>query len=330
MSHRPISPPRASPTPGIERIRLGTELALHNRRFRVALIALGAMTIVFGRTVPACAWPSQRIIALAPSVTETLFAIGAGAELVGVSQYCDFPPAVLKLPKVGSFLTPNVEEIVGLRPGLIVGLQTSANEREIRALESMGYPVLLISDDSLQGIEHGIESIGERTGHVRQARDVLNSLHARMNEVTKRLRGSPARRVLMVVGHDPLVAVGGGYLNQLLGMANCVNIAGGLGAEWPRISLEYIIAAAPDVILDGQMGSDPETPSGFWSRYPNIPAVRNHRICGYDQNAVLRPGPQIGETLQILASLTHPEAFAAKPAARSDAAMAGTESAHPR
>jgi len=100
-------------------------------------------------------------------------------------------------------------------------------------------------------------------------------------------------------------------------MADCVNIAAGLGTEWPRVSLEYIIAAAPDVILDGQMGSDPETPAGFWSRFPNIPAVRNHRICGYDQNAVLRPGPGVGGTLQILASLTHPEAFAASSNARS-------------
>lgn len=273
--------------------------------------ALGVLIAVLCGTRPALASPGQRIISLAPSVTETLFSIGAGSEVVGVSQYCDYPPAALKLPRVGSFLTPNVEQIVGLRPGLIIGLETSANEREIRALESMGFPVLLISDDSLEGIESGIEQIGDRSGHIRQAREVLKSLGTQMNEVKSRLQGVSTRKVLMVVGHDPLVAVGGGYLNQLLGMADCVNIAAGLGAEWPRVSLEYIIAAAPDVILDGQMGSDPESPSGFWSRYPNIPAVRNHRIFGYDQNAMLRPGPRVGGTLQILAGLTHPEVFAA-------------------
>jgi len=292
-------------------------VALRHRGIRGLVVALGATIAILGKPVPARAWPGQRIVALAPSVTETLFAIGAGPEVVGVSQYCDYPPAVLKLPKVGTFVTPNVEEIVGLRPGLIVGLETSANEREIRALGSMGYPVLLISDDSLEGIEDGIKKIGAGTGHVRQAEEVLKSLRARLKEVAGRLRGTPTRKVLMVVGHDPLVAVGGGYLNQLLSMADCVNIAAGLGTEWPRVSLEYIIAAAPDVILDGQMGSDPETPAGFWSRFPNIPAVRNHRICGYDQNAVLRPGPGVGGTLQILASLTHPEAFAASSNARS-------------
>jgi iron complex transport system substrate-binding protein len=274
------------------------------------MAVLGVLIAMLGTTAPAHAWSGQRIISLAPSVTETLFAIGAGPDIVGVSEYCDYPPAALKLPRVGSFLTPSVEAIVGLQPSLIVGLETSANEREIRALESMGYPVLLISDDSLQGIEDGIEKIGERTGHAQQAREVLTSMRARMHEVERRLRAIPARKVLVVVGHDPLVAVGGGYLNQLLDMADCVNIAAGLGAEWPRVSLEYIIAAAPDVILDGQMGSDPQSPAGFWSRYPNIPAVRNHRIYGYDQNAVLRPGPRVGRTLEIIAGLTHPEVFA--------------------
>ncbi len=309
-------------------------LMLRDWGIRDVLIALGAVIAVLGKPAVARAWPGQRIVALAPSVTETLFAIGAGSEVVGVSQYCDYPPAVLKLPKVGTFVTPNVEEIVGLRPGLIVGLETSANEREIRALGSMGYRVLLISDDSLNGIEDGIEKIGDGTGHVRQAREVLKSLRASLSEVTIRLRGTPTRKVLMVVGHDPLVAVGGGYLNQLLGMADCVNVAAGLGTEWPRVSLEYIIAAAPDVILDGQMGSDPQTPAGFWSRYPNIPAVRNHRICGYDQNAVLRPGPGVGGTLQILASLTHPEAFAARSnpisSVSSNPSITGPGSAKPR
>jgi iron complex transport system substrate-binding protein len=150
-------------------------------------------------------------------------------------------------------------------------------------------------------------------------------MHASMRAVRERLRETAPRKVLMVVGHDPLVAVGGGYLNELLQMADCVNIAAGLGAQWPRPSLEYIIAAAPDVILDGQMGSDPLTPAGFWSRYPNIPAVRNHRVYGYDQNPVLRPGPRVALTLEILARLTHPEAFAVRgtPGAPAPAASGG-------
>src|SRR5260370_42546377 len=124
----------------------------------------------------------------------------------------------------------------------------------------MGYHVLLTNDDSLAGIEDGIKTIGERTGHVRQALELLNSLHARAREVKERLKGIPPRKVLVVVGHDPLVAVGGGYLGQLLRIARCVNIAAGLGADWPRVKLGYVVATAPDGIPDGQMGSERATP----------------------------------------------------------------------
>jgi iron complex transport system substrate-binding protein len=273
----------------------------------VPFLALAALLTVWFRPSPA--WPAERIVSLAPSITETLFAIGAGPGLVGVSEYCDYPEAALKLPKVGSFLTPNLEAIVGLRPDLIIGLDTSSNDRVIRALERMGYRVLTVNDDSLEDISQSIQRIGQATGHESQATRLLDSMHARTQAVVERLKAAPPRKVLMVVGHDPLVAVGGGYLDQLLRMGDCVNIAAGLGAEWPRLSMEYIIARAPDVILDGQMGTDPKTPGGFWSRYPNIPAVRNHRVFGYDENPVLRPGPRVAETLDILASLTHPEAF---------------------
>jgi iron complex transport system substrate-binding protein len=283
---------------------------------RVAVLTLAAMALACA----ASAGPPMRIVSLAPSTTETLFAIGAGAQVVGVSQYCDYPPQVLKMPKVGSFLTPNLEAIVGLTPELIVGLETSANDREVRALKQMGYQVLLVNDDSLAGIEGGIAAIGAATGHSLQGQRLLDSIQTRMATVRARLLHVAPRKVLMLVGHDPLVAVGGGYLNQLLEMADCINIGAGLGAEWPRLSMEYIIAAAPEVILDGQMGSDPMSPSGFWARYPNIPAVRDRRVLGYDQNPVLRPGPRMAQTLEILASLTHPEAFAGQGPARSQAA----------
>jgi iron complex transport system substrate-binding protein len=301
---------------------------------RAALAMLGAMAAAFTWCALARAWPGQRIVSLAPSVTETLFAIGAGPEVVGVSQYCDYPPEVLRLPKVGSFLTPNMEAIVALRPGLIIGLETSANARQIRALQHLGYRILLSNDDSLEGIENGIRAIGERTGHIREALELLTSLHERMRQVQARLKAVPARKVLMVVGHEPLVAVGGGYLNQLLQMADSINIAAGFAVQWPRVSLEYVMAAAPDVILDGQMGSERAAPSGFWDRYPVIPAVRNHRIYGYDQNEMLRPGPRVGKTLQTLAALIHPESFPAAspfpPTLAAPSAASPAQGAQPR
>jgi iron complex transport system substrate-binding protein len=106
----------------------------------------------------------QRIVSLAPAITETLFALGAGAQVVGVSQYCDYPPEVVKLPKIGTFLTPNIEAIAGLRPTIVIGLQTSSDLREIRALNAMGYQTLMVDDNSIAGIEAGIRIIGNAIG----------------------------------------------------------------------------------------------------------------------------------------------------------------------
>ena len=105
---------------------------------------------------------SARIVSLVPSVTETLFALGAGREVVGVSQYCDYPPRALQLPKVGTFLSPNIEAIIGLRPTIVIGLAMSSNSREIRALGAMGIPTLMIRDDSVLQIEESIERVNPR------------------------------------------------------------------------------------------------------------------------------------------------------------------------
>jgi iron complex transport system substrate-binding protein len=253
-----------------------------------------------------------RIVSLAPSVTETLFALGEGSAVVGVSQYCDYPPAATHLPRVGTFLTPNVEAIAALRPTLIIGPGLSSNRRQVRALEAMGYATMTVDDDSLAGIMRSIELVGARTGRAEAAHRLLASINARIGAVRARLKGVKPRTVVMLVGHQPTVAVGRGtYLDDLLRLAGADNIAELAPQSWPHLSLEYIIAMRPEVILDGQMGSDASTPAGFWSRYPTIPAVRDHRVFGYPEDPVLHPGPRVGETLEILARLIHPERFAA-------------------
>jgi len=255
----------------------------------------------------------QRIVSLAPAITETLFALGAGAEVAGVSQYCNYPPEVTKLPKVGTFLTPNIEAIAGRRPTIVIGLQTSSDLREIRALKVMGYRTLMVDDNSIAGIEASIRTVGDAIGRAREAQALLDRMHLKIEAIEERLRGVSERPVLMVVGHQPMVAVGTGtYLDELLTMARAKNIAAGAAQAWPRLSIEYIIATRPEVILDGQMGSDPGTRSSFWAKYPTIPAVRAHRVVGYPEDPTLHPGPRIVQTLEILARLIHPEAFASE------------------
>jgi iron complex transport system substrate-binding protein len=278
----------------------------------LAMIALAAGCYLGPAAPPVVG--AQRIVSLVPSVTETLFALDAGDAVVGVSQYCDYPPAVRALPRVGSFITPNVEAIAALRPTLVIGLSTSSDLREIHALNAMGIATLMADDGSVAAIEQSIILIGDRIGRGGAARRLATGLRAHFAAVADLLKGVPRSPVLMLVGHQPMVAVGQGtYLSELLTMAGATNIAAASDQAWPRLSVEYIIASRPEVILDGQMGSDPSTPSAFWSKYPTIPAVKNHRVVGYPEDPTLHPGPRIGVTLDELARLIHPEAFRLKP-----------------
>jgi len=277
--------------------------------YRLAAAAgLLVFTVALASAVHAAA--PMRIVSLAPSVTEDLFALGAGADVVGVSQYCDYPPQVRDLPRVGSFLTPNLEAIIALRPTLVVGLELSSDVRQIRALNSMGYPVLLVSDDSSQEIETSIEKVGARINREDEARRLVAEIKAQIAAVEERLGNVKPLRALMLVGHQPIVAVGTGtYLDELMRIAHADNIAAAVGEQWPHLSMEFIIAMRPEVILDGAMGSDPLSSNHFWEKYPTIPAVRDHRVLGYAEDPMLHAGPRVGQSLEIIARKIHPEAW---------------------
>jgi iron complex transport system substrate-binding protein len=273
-----------------------------------AAAALCACAIALASPAPAAA--PMRIVSLAPSVTEILFALGAGPEVVGVSQYCDYPPAALVLPRVGSFLTPNLEAIIALRPTLVVGLELSSDVRQIRALNAMGYPVLLVSDDSVQQIETSIETVGARINRRDQANRLVAHIQTQIAAVQQRLANVKPERALMLVGHQPIVAVGAdNYLDELMRLARADNIAAAVGEQWPHLSMEFIIAMRPQVILDGSMGTDPAASDDFWQRYPQIPAVRDHRVLAYSQDLILHSGPRVGDSLEIIARMIHPEAW---------------------
>ena len=133
-----------------------------------------------------------------------------------------------------------------------------------------------------------------------------------MNDVRTRVRPFAARRTLMLVGHQPIVAVGPGtFLDDLFKVAGAENIDDATTQQWPQLSMEFIVAMRPEVIIDGRMGSDRESPPHFWEAYPTIPAVMNRRVVGYPEDPTLHPGPRVGTTLEMIARLIHPEAWKA-------------------
>src|SRR6516225_8545860 len=152
----------------------------HRKAWLGAAVALLGVAAMFGRARTAVAASPQRIVSLTPSVTEVLFALGAGDEVVGVSQYSDFPPQATRLPRVGSFLTPNLEAIIALHPTLVIGIGLSSEMRQIRALRETGCSILTIRDDSVAEIEDSIREIGRKTGRTDAAQRLLEKLNAQI------------------------------------------------------------------------------------------------------------------------------------------------------
>ncbi len=254
----------------------------------------------------------RRIVSLAPSVTETLFALGAGEQLVGICTFCDFPREVERIDRIGSYLAPNVEAIIAKAPDVVIGVPPNSPEA-VAALRRAGLRVVIIQVDTLEQIEAAMRTIAHEAGRDAQGEALLGELRQRMAAVRTRLEGAPQRRVLMVVGQNPLIAVGSGiFLNELITQAHGINIAADTNQQWPRLSLEVAVAKQPDVIIDGSMGSEEKDKAqlfGVWQNFPKLPAVRNNRLYGRRSYTLLRPGPRLAEGFEEIARLIHPERF---------------------
>lgn len=255
---------------------------------------------------------SFRIVSLAPSVTETLFALGAEKQLVGVCTFCDFPQGVERIERVGSYAAPNVEAIIAKAPDVVIGVPPNSPEA-IAALRRMGVRVIIVQVDTIAQVETAIRTIAHEARRESKGEQLLASMHQKMAAVQDRLDGAESRRVLMLVGQNPLIAVGSGiFLNELISMAHGVNIASVTGLPWPHLSLEFAIANLPEVIIDGSMGSEEknkEQQLGMWRNFPELPAVREKRVYGHLSYSLLRPGPRLPDGFEEIARFIHPERF---------------------
>ena len=255
---------------------------------------------------------ASRIVSLAPSVTETLFALGAEDQLVGICSFCDFPQGVERIGRVGSYAAPNVEAIIATAPDVVIGVPPNSPEA-IASLRRMGRRVIVVQVDTIAQVETAIRIIAREAGRELKGEELLTVMRQKMAAIQERLAGAAPRRVLMLVGQNPLIAVGHGiFLNELISMARGINIASVTGLPWPHLSLEFAIASLPEVIIDGSMGSeekDEEQRLGIWRNFPELPAVRERRVYGRPSYSLLRPGPRLAEGLEEIARFLHPERF---------------------
>jgi iron complex transport system substrate-binding protein len=253
----------------------------------------------------------HRIVSLAPSVTEILFALGFGDRLVGVTTYCDYPVEARRLPKVGAFMKPSLEAIMGKKPDLVIGVDGGTDRLQAREMERLGLNVALISVAGLNDILHSIKSVARLLGREEAGEGLARKIDAQIQEVKKRVGQAPVRSVLMVVGIRPLVAVGRkNFIDELITLAGGKNIAGDASQPWLNLPEEYVVAKAPQVIIEAGMGSEREGSNKRWDDLRSVPAVREGRVYAYPSDKILRPGPRVGEALAELAPIIHPECFA--------------------
>ncbi|MGH7875651.1 MAG: ABC transporter substrate-binding protein [Candidatus Binatia bacterium] len=252
----------------------------------------------------------QRIVSLAPSVTESLFALGFGPRLVGVTTYCDYPAEAKKLPKIGGFMSPSLEVIVAKRPDLVIGVSSATDPVKARELERLGLKVRLISLASVSEILNSIQSIAGWLGNPQAGERLVQKITLQFNQVKQRVASAPRRRALLAVGLRPLVAVGGkNFIDELITLAGGENIAGNAAQPWLNLPEEYVVAKAPQVIIEAGMGSERGETAKRWGDLKSLPAVKEQRIYAYASDKILRPGPRIGEGLEEIARLVHPECF---------------------
>jgi iron complex transport system substrate-binding protein len=252
----------------------------------------------------------RRVVSLAPSVTETLFALGFGARLVGVTTHCDYPPDVSKLSKVGGFMNPSLEIILAMRPDVVIGVQSATDPAKAREMERLGLKVTLISLASVRDILASIKSIARWLGSPQAGEKLVGKITAQIDQVKNRVARAPRRSTLLAVGLRPLVAVGGkNFIDELITLAGGENIAGNAPQPWLNLPDEYVVAKAPQVIIEAGMGSERGSADKNWADLGSIPAVKERRVYVYPSDKILRPGPRIGEGLEEIARLLHPECF---------------------
>jgi iron complex transport system substrate-binding protein len=252
---------------------------------------------------------AARIVSLAPSITETVYVLGDGERLVGVTDYCDYPPEATRKPRVGGISTPSFEAILALRPDLVVATSESNYAEHVERLTSLGLPVYVIRPVDFETTLESIERVGEVLGQAAAARARVVAMRRDADAIARAVAGAPRPRVLYVVWPNPLIAPGRGTLiTELIERAGGESVTRAEPLPYPRLSLETVVERRPDRIIVGRHGqATVEELLRGWERLGSISAAREGRVYGVDGDLVHRPGPRMIEALRALARVIHPE-----------------------
>jgi iron complex transport system substrate-binding protein len=264
----------------------------------------------------------ERIVSLAPSNTEILFALGLGDRIVGVTDYCNYPPEANTIEKVGGYSTPNVEKILATKPDLVVG--AFGNTEEVYSyLTGLDLTVLALNPQSIEDVIEDIDLVGRATGTEERAAEITGNLQQRIDAITQKASNVPNRpTVVHVVWYDPLWVSGGDtFQDEMFEMAGGENAFPEIEG-WSTVTMETFITRNPDVIIVNEGTGMGEAGKNLIYEYiineprlRNLDAVKNGRVYIVNSDVIDRGGPRIVDALEVVASYIHPELFEAPPTA---------------
>lgn len=251
--------------------------------------------------------PPMRIVSLAPSITEMLFSMEAGEQLVGVTDFCDYPSEALKKPKVG-YSNPNLESLVALQPDLVIAPNDFLKPDVIVKLEQLKIPVFILADKNVEGIFVHIQTLGRIVGHSSKADTVAMQLRQQVAVIQRRIQGKAPVRMLYVLNSQPLITVGpGSFIDQVIRMAGGANVAAKSATPYPRLSMEAVLQEDPEVLVFpvGKAEGVSESEQQTWRQWSTMTAVKQGRLHQISADWLNRPGPRIARGLEALAEILH-------------------------
>jgi iron complex transport system substrate-binding protein len=269
---------------------------------------IARLTVILGFLVSPVAWaaidlvddagqklhlplPPKRIVSLAPHVTELVFAVGAGAQLVGTDSASDYPQTAQALPRIGDSSRVNFERIAVLKPDLIIAWASGNRAADLHALRRMGIPVLVTEAHRLADVARLLRLIGRASAHSESGEAAAQAFEQRLRTLKTCYAHRKPLRVFYQVWERPLMTVGGRHwIGDAMALCGGLNVFADLHAASPTVSLEAVLARAPEVIVSGSDGPDSRL---MWQRFPRLPAVRRGALVRIDADTLHRPTPRL-------------------------------------
>ena len=245
--------------------------------------------------------PARRVVSLAPHATELMFAVGAGAQLVGTEAYSDYPPEVARVPRIGNYDSIDLEALLALRPDLVLAWHSGNGERLIARLRALGLTVFVSEPRRLADIPTTMERLGRLTGHAAEAEAAAAAFRARHDALVRRYSSRPPLRVFYQIWDQPLMTVNGEHIiSQVLGLCGGRNVFAALPPLVPTVDVEAVLAANPEAIVAS--GADARRPEWLneWKRWPSLTAVRRHNLISVPPDLIQRHSPRILDGAQQL------------------------------